>query len=630
MRPIRAHPRSRGENHCAAVYAPVATGSSPLTRGKLALDSRRRRQLRLIPAHAGKTKSVIMTGIARAAHPRSRGENVSDDGTQSRARGSSPLTRGKRAGRPSGGAAGGLIPAHAGKTGGSGRHSWQCPAHPRSRGENSTSSASILTLHGSSPLTRGKRRRCTSRSASGRLIPAHAGKTWREEGRRPPTWAHPRSRGENPALQKCFHKTRGSSPLTRGKHLCPHGCASPCCLIPAHAGKTLEPPSDGRPRGPHPRSRGENTSRLLSGSVGTSSSPLTRGKHRFCDVPGVQQHLIPAHAGKTPCPAGRPIRGVAHPRSRGENTEICRFRASGKRSSPLTRGKHSLGTNAESVASLIPAHAGKTQTAGPERRSAGTHPRSRGENTRGRDLAGGPVFAHPRSRGENTVRARGSAQARGSSPLTRGKHHWRDGDRRRVGLIPAHAGKTRSQALEDQPRGPHPRSRGENTIRAVPAAAHTASSPLTRGKHTSRPALLLRRSIRSWKPLSLPSPLEVTQFGSLAQLTRRRIRFGVLASSFRVVGAHHECESIEVNGLPGIAPRQEGESLLVARTKDHDSPTRFHVLSDDVPQALAYTGAERPHEDPRGNLHEPPRHVTSQPLGHRGQDQDDHQESLSS
>ena len=158
----------------------------------------------------------------------------------------------------------------------------------------------------------------------------------------------------------------------------------------------------------------------------------------------------------------------------------------------------------------------------------------------------------------------------------------------------------------------------------------SAAHPRSRGENTSRPALLLRRSIRSWKPLSLPSPLEVTQFGSLAQLTRRRIRFGVLASSFRVVGAHHECESIEVNGLPGIAPRQEGESLLVARTKDHDSPTRFHVLSDDVPQALAYTGAERPHEDPRGNLHEPPRHVTSQPLGHRGQDQDDHQESLSS
>ena len=219
------------------------------------------------------------------------------------------------------------------------------------------------------------------------------------------------------------------------------------------------------------------------------------------------------------------------------------------------------------------------------------------------------VSAHPRSRGENIPSLSRRSSGSGSSPLTRGK----PGDpSRRValpGLIPAHAGKTTLTRPKPSRCWAHPRSRGENT---------------------SRPALLLRRSIRSWKPLSLPSPLEVTQFGSLAQLTRRRIRFGVLASSFRVVGAHHECESIEVNGLPGIAPRQEGESLLVARTKDHDSPTRFHVLSDDVPQALAYTGAERPHEDPRGNLHEPPRHVTSQPLGHRGQDQDDHQESLSS
>ena len=197
----------------------------------------------------------------------------------------------------------------------------------------------------------------------------------------------------------------------------------------------------------------------------------------------------------------------------------------------------------------------------------------------------------------------------GSSPLTRGKPAP---DRREIHtprLIPAHAGKTTENPRPLQVGGAHPRSRGENT---------------------SRPALLLRRSIRSWKPLSLPSPLEVTQFGSLAQLTRRRIRFGVLASSFRVVGAHHECESIEVNRLPWVSPRQEGESLLVARPVDHDGTSGLHVLSDDVPQALAYTGAERPHEDPRGNLHEPPRHVTSQPLGHRGQDQDDHQESLSS
>ena len=278
----------------------------------------------------------------------------------------------------------------------------------------------------------------------------------------------------------------------------------------------------------------------------------------------------------------------AHPRSRGENSGLWEPGSDGLGSSPLTRGKLVGVFGGNLSDGLIPAHAGKTSTPVPTCR---------------------PSRAHPRSRGENVADVRVARNAEGSSPLTRGKPMPEEPYPMEDRLIPAHAGKTADQRSRGEGRQAHPRSRGENT---------------------SRPALLLRRSIRSWKPLSLPSPLEVTQFGSLAQLTRRRIRFGVLASSFRVVGAHHECESIEVNGLPGIAPRQEGESLLVARTKDHDSPTRFHVLSDDVPQALAYTGAERPHEDPRGNLHEPPRHVTSQPLGHRGQDQDDHQESLSS
>ena len=192
-------------------------GSSPLTRGKPLRGGVRARSDRLIPAHAGKTKSVIMTGIARAAHPRSRGENVSDDGTQSRARGSSPLTRGKRAGRPSGGAAGGLIPAHAGKTGGSGRHSWQCPAHPRSRGENAVTINGELVSLGSSPLTRGKRPCGRVGEVGARLIPAHAGKTLACSCSRRCVRAHPRSRGENACPHFGTFLRPGSSPLTRGK-----------------------------------------------------------------------------------------------------------------------------------------------------------------------------------------------------------------------------------------------------------------------------------------------------------------------------------------------------------------------------------------------------------------------------
>ena len=400
--------------------------------------------------------------------------------------------------------------------------------------------------------------------------------------------AHPRSRGENRIEAAAQPISAGSSPLTRGKR---SACASASVLqrlIPAHAGKTSSPGVWSRPARAHPRSRGENSSASRGACIKCGSSPLTRGKPCAAGRARPRGRLIPAHAGKTHLSAREIYRDVAHPRSRGENEMLVSISVSFRGSSPLTRGKPPISDAKLWGDRLIPAHAGKTESRGAEVNVSQAHPRSRGENFD--PSACGRLF-------------------RGSSPLTRGKLAPRATPVSRGRLIPAHAGKT-SDHTDPGPAFPaHPRSRGENT---------------------SRPALLLRRSIRSWKPLSLPSPLEVTQFGSLAQLTRRRIRFGVLASSFRVVGAHHECESIEVNGLPGIAPRQEGESLLVARTKDHDSPTRFHVLSDDVPQALAYTGAERPHEDPRGNLHEPPRHVTSQPLGHRGQDQDDHQESLSS
>ena len=51
-----AHPRSRGENVSRTIDGIGTAGSSPLTRGKRASDRRKRRSLRLIPAHAGKTK----------------------------------------------------------------------------------------------------------------------------------------------------------------------------------------------------------------------------------------------------------------------------------------------------------------------------------------------------------------------------------------------------------------------------------------------------------------------------------------------------------------------------------------------------------------------------------------------
>ena len=77
----------------------------------------------------------------------------------------------------------GLIPAHAGKTrhsaGGGACHA----AHPRSRGENPDDLPHQPLETGSSPLTRGKLRLVVGRHIVAGLIPAHAGKTWRDAHR---------------------------------------------------------------------------------------------------------------------------------------------------------------------------------------------------------------------------------------------------------------------------------------------------------------------------------------------------------------------------------------------------------------------------------------------------------------
>ena len=171
----------------------------------------------------------------------------------------------------------------------------------------------------------------------------------------------------------------------------------------------------------HPRSRGENLCGGRDSRQSGGSSPLTRGKRDHVGVRAALARLIPAHAGKTDCPADCMGNKPAHPRSRGENYRLVVRIANRRGSSPLTRGKlrpAGIGTLARG---LIPAHAGKTGALATTRRA---------------------VPAHPRSRGENQVSDLVSNPLEGSSPLTRGKRSQLPalGATRR--LIPAHAGKT--------------------------------------------------------------------------------------------------------------------------------------------------------------------------------------------
>ena len=174
------------------------------------------------------------------------------------------------------------------------------------------------TVSGSSPLTRGKRKVSRPTSQARGLIPTHAGKTSSCRHRLLSGRAHPRSRGENEIKRSGLTRTKGSSPLTRGKQgegLAVDGLRG---LIPAHAGKTFHRRNEPRASGAHPRSRGEN----LAGereAAAWGSSPLTRGKRPRPPLRRRQAGLIPAHAGKTVCAGIRQPRTRAHPRSRGEN-----------------------------------------------------------------------------------------------------------------------------------------------------------------------------------------------------------------------------------------------------------------------------------------------------------------------
>ena len=177
-----AHPRSRGENQSKHTRSPACAGSSPLTRGKRHSQRDRLPTDRLIPAHAGKTGAGAGYFSERAAHPRSRGENWFVRHPGCVASGSSPLTRGKQRTTPAPITVDGLIPAHAGKTGDGGRDPERAQAHPRSRGENLAWLAFCAAWSGSSPLTRGKRSWLLGEGIPPRLIPAHAGKTARGHG----------------------------------------------------------------------------------------------------------------------------------------------------------------------------------------------------------------------------------------------------------------------------------------------------------------------------------------------------------------------------------------------------------------------------------------------------------------
>ena len=155
-----------------------------------------------------------------------------------------------------------------------------------------------------------------------------------------------------------------------------------------------------------------------------------------------------------------------HPRLRGGNLTAWRHAFPREGSSPLARGKLRRVMGPAGAIRIIPACAGETPSWGSSSCSPRDHPRLRGGNDDLWTTVGEPV---------------------GSSPLARGKHDrdLRGGCEGRI--IPACAGETFRRAPRRLSTGDHPRLRGGNGSRYLPALTEKGSSPLARGKLVLHP-----------------------------------------------------------------------------------------------------------------------------------------------
>ena len=210
------HPRSRGEYRRDRDALKLANGSSPLSRGILGGTISWQVAIWIIPALAGNTCESCPLWLFCQDHPRSRGEYCHSEFWPPTGSGSSPLSRGIRSTPSYPGEDTGIIPALAGNTLQLMSRRSQRPDHPRSRGEYSVVLGAEWRQSGSSPLSRGIRRRTGFSVRFRRIIPALAGNTtllWRNGL---PHSDHPRSRGEYTSHWYKLPRFSGSSPLSRG------------------------------------------------------------------------------------------------------------------------------------------------------------------------------------------------------------------------------------------------------------------------------------------------------------------------------------------------------------------------------------------------------------------------------
>ena len=212
-------------------------GSSPHTRGALRYAQGADRCQRIIPAYAGSTRLWRPCRRRPGDHPRIRGEHLKRIKDEMPAEGSSPHTRGAHLRRLDGEDEGRIIPAYAGSTPQPRKEDPSVMDHPRIRGEH-VFVGRERDHGGSSPHTRGARRRVDVLLVVRGIIPAYAGSTFTERFLTGKVSDHPRIRGEHGATSASGRGVKGSSPHTRGAPPWAIWRRTSSRIIPAYAGST--------------------------------------------------------------------------------------------------------------------------------------------------------------------------------------------------------------------------------------------------------------------------------------------------------------------------------------------------------------------------------------------------------
>ena len=323
--------------------------------------------------------------------------------------------------------------------------SFPTPAHPRRCGDHYGKSGVPFCAIGSSPQVRGPRCRHGRYPRPLGLIPAGAGTTPTQDETSGVITAHPRRCGDHFLSLGLLGGLSGSSPQVRGPRFHALSLKLGTRLIPAGAGTTTSGTMPGRPCQAHPRRCGDHEAEITRPGAETGSSPQVRGPQDDPNNTTGDTGLIPAGAGTTTQLAPSTTRQTAHPRRCGDHVREAypAYREAG--SSPQVRGPRHGATCRYSRQGLIPAGAGTTATLCRTTLFPGAHPRRCGDHS--------DVMPH------NPIPWGSSPQVRG--PQSRPKYPSTV-----IGLIPAGAGTTTQNCIDQCIRRAHPRRCGDHPHKA--------------------------------------------------------------------------------------------------------------------------------------------------------------------